>query len=214
MHSFKIRSQKLALHCEICHKADCFDPVNNYCTRCSPLLSAFIAQQTPLQVALPNSNYFNYQPDYSFGWLGYVLLPLLLVGVILIIAVPNLLGTRCGSRGASAKEAIRLIHSVQATYYAGVGDGTFGTATDLANQGLIDSVLADACSSKGKPKSGYYFQITPVEQNVGQEAKFTAIAISVDIKSNPNNFYVDETGVIRYCNAPFIPNSTSLPIGN
>lgn len=214
MHSFKIRSQKLALRCEICHKADCFDSINNYCTRCSSVAFTFIAQQASLQVALPNSNYFNYRPDYSFGWLGYVLLSILLTVVIFVIAVPNLLATKCGSRGASAKEAIRLIHSVQATYYAGVGDGDFGTATDLANQDLIDSVLADACSSKGKPKSGYYFQITPIKQTIGQEAKFTAIAISVDIKRNPKNFYVDETGVIRYCDAPFIPNSTSLPIGN
>lgn len=68
--------------------------------------------------------------------------------------------------------------------------------------------------SKDKPKSGYYFQIIPVKKNNGKDATFTVIAISINIKANPRNFYVDETGVIRYCKAPLIPNSISTPLGN
>lgn len=30
----RVKSESLPFRCEICHKSDCFDAINNYCTRC------------------------------------------------------------------------------------------------------------------------------------------------------------------------------------
>ena len=41
-------------------------------------------------------------------------------------------------------EAIRLFHSVEVTYQAGIGNGNFGSATDLFKNDFIDEILANA----------------------------------------------------------------------
>lgn len=37
MSTFQVKAQSLPRRCEICHQADCFDPVNNTCSRCAGL---------------------------------------------------------------------------------------------------------------------------------------------------------------------------------
>lgn len=56
----KIKKEKFAEKCEICHQKDCFDPTNNFCGRCSLLNLAtsdshnLIIEQPVINLRLPN----------------------------------------------------------------------------------------------------------------------------------------------------------------
>lgn len=117
---------------------------------------------------------------------------------------------------AAAISNLRLIFSGESTYQAGVGDGNYGSATELFNQYFFDEELAKAAGVKTKtslagqtsesiPKKGYYFVIKYNKSRQGVQSQFTAIAIAA-IKKGYNrtgnrNFFIDETGVIRFSNS-------------
>lgn len=210
MSKFIIRRNLFANRCEICHQTDRFNPITNICLRCNNVQIAKIInfrQQIP--VPTTSSSLFNFTKSQVLlgSAIGFILFVFVLLAVI-----PNFLSSGCGSQGASALEAIRLIHSVEATYISGVGKGEFATAKNLYEEQLIDSGLADALGVNGKmvPKSNYIFYLNSTK--TGEHPHFVAAAISLD--ENQRNFYVDETGIVRYCFSPKIPGATSEPIGN
>lgn len=45
MAEIKIRSETPNQRCEICHQTDCFNPINNFCTRCNNLYNFFKIRQ-------------------------------------------------------------------------------------------------------------------------------------------------------------------------
>jgi hypothetical protein len=51
----KVRTERQATRCEICHKADVFDAENNYCSRCNEVEKALaLNQKLALNTEIPN----------------------------------------------------------------------------------------------------------------------------------------------------------------
>lgn len=120
---------------------------------------------------------------------------------------------------------LRLIHGAECTFSATIGMGSYGSAEDLFRSCLIPMELAEAfnvsvivngigleCKGTNKPLSGYRFQLKTVEQTYSRPPSFEAWAL-VDIDTHKMgiwNFFIDETAVIRFSQAPgLLPGKTS-----
>lgn len=117
---------------------------------------------------------------------GFSLIELLIVvviiGIIVAIAVPNLLASRRAANESSAISALRTLHGAQATYSTTFGGGNFaGTVagldgaglTQLNTAGLIDTVLGAGT------KSGYVFTTGTTSKTPVFPASFCTRAIPV-----------------------------------
>lgn len=161
-----------------------------------------------------------------------LLIVIVIIGIIAAIAVPNLLASRRSANGASAVEATRLFHSTNVTYQAGVGNSSFGSATDLFRQDFIDAVLAGAAQvangsslsgaqivTNQNPKSGYIYTVTftaPTPQTVSTFNTLSTVSTPTGVsRTGDRNFFIDETGVIRASTTADVnPNATSTPLNN
>ena len=129
-----------------------------------------------------------------------LLIVIVIIGIIAAIAVPNLLASKRSANGASAVEATRLFHSTEVTYQAGVGNASFGSATNLFQQDFIDGVLAGAAGvTKGTtsvsgdqfvpsptgPKSGYNF-------GAGFKATILKVVVRGDIRDHVTDIGPDD----------------------
>ena len=116
------------------------------------------------------------------------------MGIIAAIAVPNLLASRRAANEGAAQSSLRTLHAAEATYQATKGAGNFGTLSELAAEGLIDSRLATGT------RSGYKFtvELTTNEMNY---PGFAVVGVPMTYggveATGIRSFYVDETGVIR-----------------
>ena len=117
----------------------------------------------------------------------------LVFGIIMAIAIPNLIASRRAANEASAMRLLRTIGSAEATYQATNGEGNFGTMLDLAKMRLIDSTLASGT------KNGYRFTVRIKSLTRDAPASYEAIATPVSYRNTGvRSFYIDETGVIRF----------------
>ena len=131
------------------------------------------------------------------------------MGIVAAIAIPNLLASRRAANEASAMASLRRIHSAEATYQSTRGAGKFGTLSELAAEGLIDSKLASGT------KNGYNFtvELTTDEMNY---PGFSVVGVPMTYRSTgTRSFFIDETGVIRAGDNSGGPSSkTDLPVDN
>jgi type IV pilus assembly protein PilA len=86
-----------------------------------------------------------------------LLIVVLIIGIIAVIAIPNLIASRRAANEASAIESIRAISSAQLAYQTSNGVKNFGTLRQLNTNGLIDPVLG--CQTMPCAKSGYLFNV-------------------------------------------------------
>ncbi len=151
---------------------------------------------------------------------GFSLIELLIVvaiiGIIAAIAIPNLLASKRAANEGSAQASLRTVTGAEATYAATVGSGQYGTLTEMATQGLIDTVLASGA------KSGYNFAATPTGTGAAATPWFYTTgaapqAFSGVTATGTRTFSSDATGVIYAIAATSstAPTATAgTPIGN
>ena len=131
------------------------------------------------------------------------------MGIIAAIAIPNLLASRRAANEGSAMASLRTLHSAEATYQATRGEGKYGTLSELAAEGLIDSKLATGT------KNGYNFtvELTTNEMNY---PGFSVVGVPLTYrKTGIRSFFIDETGVIRAGDNSGGPSTKmDLPVDN
>lgn len=128
-----------------------------------------------------------------------ILMVVAIIGIISAIAIPALRRARQNAQGASAIQSLKVIGSGQLLYERKYS--TYGTITQLANENVIDVVVAT-----GK-KSEYTFTLV-----VGGTGKtYTANANPVAFTSEADFYFMDESGVIRF-NKGGPANASSTPI--
>ena len=146
--------------------------------------------------------------------IGFSLIELLIVvailGVIIALAVPNLLASKRAANEGSAVSSLRTIHSCQLTYQATTGVGNFGDLPTLAVATLTDEVLGTG------NKSGYIFVITPIPPADPVPALFYATAVpkvtvGVD-RTGSRRFGVTEDGVIHGDSIALTPYADSTAV--
>jgi type IV pilus assembly protein PilA len=138
---------------------------------------------------------------------GFSLIELLIVvamiGIIVAIAVPNLMGSRRAANEGSAESSMRTLHSAQSTYMATAGANNYGTLGNLQAQNMVDSALGSGT------KSGYTFTCGAANITAGPPATFFATGTPSNIgfgtRSGHRSFTIAEDGVLRGKNADVGP---------
>lgn len=123
---------------------------------------------------------------------GFSLIELLIVvviiGIILAIAVPNLIVSRRSANEASAISSMRTLHGAQMLYASSYGNGGYaGTLAVLGSTALIDRTL------EGGIKSGYSFTVTANPGSSSALPTFSAGAVPTTTSG------VTQTGSRNFC---------------
>lgn len=124
-----------------------------------------------------------------------LLVVMVIIGIIVSIAIPNLLASRRAANEGSAVAAMRSIYSGEAVYYFSYGNGSYGTLTDLRNAGIIDSVLGAAPHTK----SNYIFNVNVLTLQKGYDVTArpqSHILTQPLIGAGTRDFGMNETGMI------------------
>lgn len=149
---------------------------------------------------------------------GFTLIELMIVvaiiAIIAAIAIPNLLRSRMSANEAGATGGTRTISTGEVAYQAAGIDSTsngIGQYGTMASLGTGTTPFIDAALASGT-KQGYSFQATPLLVS-GAVPTYTATATpGVQNKTGVKQFFIDESGVIRFTGDGTAPSSTSPPL--
>ena len=162
-----------------------------------------------------------------FGYLGIVMIPLILI--VAAIAIPNLLRARTAANEASAIGSLRTIDQAAITYSQTYKNGYPANLEVLTgiglpscdHAGLIDGVLASGT------RDGYVFTYQPTSGPLPESIASSPVAngcsvpgaAGFTVNADPirrgttgqRSFFVDQTGVIRFDDSePATAESTPL----
>ncbi|MEZ5345145.1 MAG: type II secretion system protein [Pyrinomonadaceae bacterium] len=123
-----------------------------------------------------------------------LLIVVLIIGILAVIAIPNLLAARRSANESAAISTIRMIHSAQVTFATSVGSGNYAGGTTFSpGLGQLFAVeLVDPSVGAGT-KSGYDFTTVATDKIGPSFPTFTVGAKP----SVPTGIYA--TGTRRFC---------------
>lgn len=156
---------------------------------------------------------------------GFTLIELMIViaiiAIIAAITIPNLLRSRMSANEAAASGTLRTISTAEIAFQVaafadadGDGLGDYGTLAQLADpDGLgVTPPFVDATVGSGV-KLGYVFTVIPVAGNTTTAPSYTCTGIPSQLgKTGYRQYFVDETGVIRFTSDGSAPTASSPPI--
>jgi type IV pilus assembly protein PilA len=141
-----------------------------------------------------------------------LLIVVLIIGIIAVIAIPNLVASRRAANEASAIGSLKTVSSAELTYKASNGTKDFGTLAQLSGAGLIDAVLG--CATPPCAKSGYLFSLDAYIETASYPSYYDATAVPIQFGTGfsgtgSRSFYINEIALIWYDFTPVAPNGTS-----
>ena len=115
-----------------------------------------------------------------------------------------------GQNEARVIQALRTLHSAQATYQSTTGSGNYGTFSSLLSAGLINPDLASGIYGQ------YIFTCFTQDQTTTTPSLYKIWAIPLSYgETGVRSFYIDASGVLRGADINGqVPNGTEPPIEN
>lgn len=136
---------------------------------------------------------------------GFSLIELMIVvtiiGIIVSVAVPNLLASKRAANEASAQYSLRVIQGAQAGFQATKGAGNYGDMAALASNGYLDPVLGGNGTQTSTTKAGYTFTATPIASSSTTLPQFFITAMPENItptfRTGSRRFAMADDAVLR-----------------
>ncbi|MEO6393550.1 MAG: type II secretion system protein [Pyrinomonadaceae bacterium] len=136
---------------------------------------------------------------------GFSLIELMIVvtiiGIIVAVAVPNLMATRRAANEASAQYSLRVMQGAQSGYQATKGAGAYATLALLRTENYLDPVIGGDGVVTTTTKSGFSFSTTPIAATATTSAQFYSTAVPIDItptfRTGSRRFAMAEDAVLR-----------------
>lgn len=138
-----------------------------------------------------------------------LLIVVLVVGIVAVIAVPNLLASRRAANEGSAISSLRTIAGAEHTYMTSKGAGEYASLDDLVAAQALDQTFAS-----GGQRSGFVFTSNVILRSPTAYAAYDCYATPV-VSTGPlatatRRYYINETGVIFEAPAATVISADSV----